>query len=269
MKKLSFFSYITMIFALLSFTGATFAWFTNNAVVDTTRLTASAISEAATLLISNTPEGGFVTAEGVAIAPVSDCELLLPVSTSDLTAFYNMKGMNPVLEKDESKLFHGRVYLTASSQNPIQNLEIWLDGADSVVTNATGDILNASRLGLKIENGPVRIFYLSDEHNAEENQIYNTFIGGELQQSDSIVIGSLDSVMPDPSIPLSHCSITREGNRVFKGTEPIGRIDLGEVYAVDVYFWLEGCDPDCSDHISFENLDLTLRFYGVVGEEAE
>ncbi|MBQ4428056.1 MAG: hypothetical protein II881_09985 [Oscillospiraceae bacterium] len=269
MKKLSFFSYITMLFALLSFTGATYAWFTNNAVVDTTRITASALSEAATLLISNSPNGGFTTANGVSIAPVSDCELLLPVSTPNLVEFYGMKGANPVLEKDESKLYHGRVYLTASSQNPIQNLEIWLDGADAVVTNATGDILNASRLGLKVENGPARIFYLSESHNAEDDQIYNTYIGGELQQSGSIVVGSVDSVVPDPSIPLSTCAITREGSRVVKGSEPIGKINLGEVYAVDVYFWLEGCDPDCSDHISFENLDLTLRFYGVVGEEAE
>lgn len=259
----------TTIVAMLTFTSATFAWFTSNARVNTTRLTASAVSEAATLMISGSPDGDFSTSTPAPIAKLSDEELLLPVSTYDLSKFFDMKGENPVLVQNEKNYFHGRVYLMAQSENPLQSLEIWLDGTNAVVTNATGDILNASRLGLKIEDGPARIFYLSDEHNAAEKQIYNTYLGGELQNSDSIVVDSVSSVAPDPSVALSRCSISRDGNTVVRGEEPLGHIELNRVYAVDVYFWLEGCDPDCSDYISFENLDLTLHFYGVVEEGTE
>ena len=37
----------------------------------------------------------------------------------------------------------------------------------------------------------------------------------------------------------------------------------GRSYPVDIYFYLEGCDPDCSDDISYQGVELHLAFYGV------
>ena len=37
--------------------------------------------------------------------------------------------------------------------------------------------------------------------------------------------------------------------------------------ALDIYFYLEGCDPDCSDSVSFDNANLHLAFYGAVSQK--
>jgi hypothetical protein len=41
-------------------------------------------------------------------------------------------------------------------------------------------------------------------------------------------------------------------------------LELNQIYAVDIYFYLEGCDPDCSDSVSLDGADLHLAFYGVL-----
>ena len=45
-------------------------------------------------------------------------------------------------------------------------------------------------------------------------------------------------------------------------------MELGKIYTVDVYFYLEGCDPDCSDSVSFDQSELYLGFYGVLSQGA-
>ena len=41
-------------------------------------------------------------------------------------------------------------------------------------------------------------------------------------------------------------------------------MELNRIYTVDVYFYLEGCDPDCSDSVSDQEADIHLAFYGVI-----
>ena len=51
--------------------------------------------------------------------------------------------------------------------------------------------------------------------------------------------------------------------------QPLLTMDLNRIYPVDIYFYLEGCDPDCTDSVSFNTADLQLSFYGVLaGEES-
>ena len=46
-------------------------------------------------------------------------------------------------------------------------------------------------------------------------------------------------------------------------------MQIGKIYSLDIYFYLEGCDPDCTDSVSFNTADLQLSFYGVLaGEES-
>ncbi|MFQ9547592.1 MAG: hypothetical protein ACLRZ6_06905 [Lachnospiraceae bacterium] len=46
-------------------------------------------------------------------------------------------------------------------------------------------------------------------------------------------------------------------------------MNLNQIYPVDVYFYLEGCDPDCSDAITHNEADLYLAFYGISGREGD
>ena len=49
-----------------------------------------------------------------------------------------------------------------------------------------------------------------------------------------------------------------------QGGGPLLEMELGRVYQVDVYFYLEGCDPDCTESIAFDDGYLHLAFYGVL-----
>jgi len=44
-------------------------------------------------------------------------------------------------------------------------------------------------------------------------------------------------------------------------------MQLNKIYTVDIYFYLEGCDPDCSNSIQYSTVDLQLGFYGVLSQE--
>ena len=46
-------------------------------------------------------------------------------------------------------------------------------------------------------------------------------------------------------------------------------MNLNQIYPVDVYFYLEGCDSDCSDAITHNEADLYLAFYGISGREGD
>ncbi|MBS7240712.1 MAG: hypothetical protein KIG94_11100, partial [Acetatifactor sp.] len=52
------------------------------------------------------------------------------------------------------------------------------------------------------------------------------------------------------------------------GGKPLMVLDLNHEYVVDIYVYLEGCDPDCTNILSLENFDFHLGFYGVLTEEA-
>ena len=44
-------------------------------------------------------------------------------------------------------------------------------------------------------------------------------------------------------------------------------MQLNKIYTVDIYYYLEGCDPDCSNSIQYSTVELQLRLYGVLSQE--
>ena len=48
--------------------------------------------------------------------------------------------------------------------------------------------------------------------------------------------------------------------------QPLLLMELNREYTMDVYFYLEGCDPDCTDDIWHNGVDLQLAFYGILEE---
>ena len=44
---------------------------------------------------------------------------------------------------------------------------------------------------------------------------------------------------------------------------PLLEMELNTIYTLDIYFYLEGCDPDCSEEISRDDTNMQLAFYGV------
>ena len=45
------------------------------------------------------------------------------------------------------------------------------------------------------------------------------------------------------------------------------KVELNKVYQIDIYFYIEGCDPDCtSEKVGLDSAALQLGFYGLLAE---
>ena len=108
---------------------------------------------------------------------------------------------------------------------------------------------------------------LSDSANPKPDQIMNAKVNGVDVMAGQVINGSTDpfQIVSDPSAPISQYMVSENG---LTGVTPLLMMDLNRIYAVDVYFYLEGCDPDCSDVTRLDSLNLHLAFYGVLTEEA-
>ncbi len=46
----------------------------------------------------------------------------------------------------------------------------------------------------------------------------------------------------------------------------LATIDLNRIYELDVYFYIVGCDPDCSEAIYHDAADIYIPLYGIPEE---
>ena len=258
---------------------ATYAWFTSSQRVNTSRIETRTGDESVELLVSSTGGADFRGATEAAISQLNntDAEYLMPVSTADLRSFvsptaYNEEGFPtayaPVV--NEANYYHGRVYLRASGSGVAagSKMALYLDqsaAAGGILVQKdenTSLLLNAARLGLVLEDGDRVIFSLSDEINPEDARQRNTILNGALQ-SEGVVLsssGAAITAVADPAVAVASRALSDGGTL----GAPLGYLELGRIYALDIYFYLEGCDPDCWDSIYFNGSELHLAFYGVL-----
>ena len=267
------------------FVAATFAWFSSNSIVNTDKVTGNTSTDAVELLISSTGSGNFQPGKEANLVQVNatSSELLMPVSTSDLITFVTSPGMvdgkATYFERiqGEKNYYHGRIYLQAAAQGHAENakLALYLDGSEAaggnLVTATKGYIARAARLGLTFDGSNARIIRLSEESNPSNEQAMNAVVGGVTVQAGQVINGSADpmQVVADPSVPIAQHMVGEDGlSGSTSVLSPLLMMDLNRIYMVDVYFYLEGCDPDCSEVARLDSLNLHLAFYGVLMEEA-
>lgn len=272
---------VTMLFLALSVSVATYAWFTSNHTVDTNTATARSGTESVTLEISEQGGNAFAPVEEAVIQQVNqtNTESLLPVSTSDLQNFvFNAHTVNGTAKsfqrvENERYYYHGRLYLRANAQGLPEGtrLALYLDssreaGGDMVSTDS-GELLDAARLGLVFDNAAQNstIFRLRDAYNSSGNTS-NTMLNGVTLQDQSVLSWNGSGVTPvaDPSITLGQRTIQMEGTRVTLAEQPLLTMNLNQIYQLDIYFYIEGCDPDCAENVYYDAANLHLGFYGIV-----
>ena len=273
---------VMSIIALLALAAATYAWFSSNRKVSTSTATARTGDETLELQISSSGGGSFKDNERVSIAQVNqtNAKKLLPVSTSDLSNFvYSPVPMDRTASafksvENEDYYYHGRVYLRAVGDgwSSGSKMDLYLDETDGVFGSASsGNLLTATRLGLTFDGKSPVILKLSDSSSPKANQVYNTVVGGVTLGANQVLHssgGSKVKAVHDPSKLASDYTIGFSRGSLQIPKEPLISMDFNKIYAVDIYFYLEGCDPDCSDSISFDESDLYLGFYGVLNEGA-
>lgn len=273
---------VMSIIALLALAAATYAWFSSNRKVSTSTATARTGDETLELQISSSGGGSFRDNEKVSIAQINQTNTkeLLPVSTNDLSNFVyspvTMDGKASVFKsvENEDYYYHGRVYLRAVADgwSSGSKMDLYLDETDGVFGSASsGNLLTATRLGLTFDGKSPVILRLSESSSPKANQVYNTVVGGVTLGANQVLHssgGSKVKAVKDPSKQISDYVVGFNGGTLQIPKEPLISMDFNKIYAVDIYFYLEGCDPDCSDSISFDESDLYLGFYGVLNEGA-
>ena len=273
---------VTTLFAVLAFTFATLAWFTANRAVQTNTATARTGDETLELQISSSGGSSFKSVETAQITQINqtNSEILLPVSTADLNSFvyapFTKDGKASAFKKvdDEANYYQGRVYLRAEGEGWPEGsrMNLYLDQSDGLLGEAAdGYLLNASRLGL-IFNGDTSnpiILRLSESENPENAQIYNTEVNGKILGKNQ-VLGYNDSgvfAIEDPSVSISEYTIDFSENQMKLPSRVLMSMELGKIYPVDIYFYLEGCAPECSESSQLHEAELHLAFYGVLDQE--
>ena len=253
---------------LLVLTSATFAWFSANREVVTDRVTARTGTDTLELQISRTGGDGFSPAPDgeAALNPLGDP--LLPVSTKDLRSFvYSPYTTDGNAEKflpvpDDSYYYHDTIYLRAKADNMPEGakMALYLDDKDSPTVQAEeGELITASRLGLIIEGNAPIILSLSDVNEGSGN----TALGGALLETGKVLdwTGKEALAVDDPAIALEQRQYETQRST------PLATLELNKIYSVEVFFYLEGCDPDClSQRVAMDEAALNLAFFGLLVE---
>ena len=282
-KYVSKIAYITVVTAViaLSLSAATYAWFSSNSVVQTNFVSGRTDKDTVELQISSAGGSSFKGEEKAPVTQVNSYSAteLLPVSTADLSNFVYSAGTVQDaavhFEKVEKEryYYHGRVYLQAVAENHTQNskLALYLDTAadngGEMFQNMKGYMANAARLGLTFDGGQAKILRVSEDHNPTQNRVMNTVLNGT-QLKDGQVIDSAGSTLKataDPSEAIADYTVGAEG-LVDSSQKELFTMELNQIYTVDIYFSMEGCDPDCSEITQLDELDMHLAFYGVLIE---
>lgn len=284
LKRSAILSILSLLFAAAVLFTATFAWFTSNRSVSTSRVETATGQSELKLYVRSDPETEFsdtaceltfLAGESMELMPVSTADLkhfvYCPSTTGDMADIFLPVG--DILQQD--MFCYGSIQMRAELEGNADasvRVAVYLDQPEDFGLLARGEenslLMNGARLGIVLnsDGGNGRIFYLSEENNREEEQAVNTVINGELQ-TGSIVLQSNEqgeiTPVSDPAIPLDTCMIAGE-----KGMgEPLFYLETGTTYTVDVFFYLEGCDPDCSDSLGCDAGDLGLAFYATLSAE--
>ncbi|MBO4331355.1 MAG: hypothetical protein J5827_04690 [Oscillospiraceae bacterium] len=276
----SAFAAVMMCLILLSvLSAATFAWFSSNHMVGTSRVTGRIAAENAELLLSSTGGAAFRGSGEADIIQTNsaDCEFLTPVSTADLVNFVSSTAVGegyasyftPV--KNESGYFRGRVYVMAKVTGGAENASVALyldesEQAGGAIVREDGEdglILSAARLGLIFDDDPGTAVILRLSEDGADGRAMNTMLDGAVMEEGSVLDSSGDELkaVPDPSVPIGDYTVSDDEGFP---RQPIFTAPANRIIPVDVYFYLEGCDPDCTEAIAFDGSELHLAFYGVL-----
>lgn len=280
-------SFLLALLALLISFGAamtaTFAWYIYNANAHTTRIRMAA-GATNILEISNAPREGYSTT----IPLVSVSGRLNPVSTNNLLrGFRKVYGFtNAEDTRLVARLFHTaedkdfyctRLYLRSKNEA----MEVYVSGLEFKDSDEDNPISSAIRLGLVVHEagevveipgteagmdgyeGAQYIFDINPNRHVAE-PLYNTYAGVPGHVLD---LNSENTDATAAFTPLTPAAYAKyDGNTGFASADEqsVKICDLREgaenFVQVDLYIWVEGCDPDCTGAIaSTQGRDSTLK----------
>lgn len=252
---------ISLIAIILAGVSATYAWFTIDRITDTDMVSAKTNEDAVDLLISAGSGAAFTNSHEAPITQVnnSDNSELMPESTADLKEFMYASISTPErlsLARDSrgQYYYHGRVYIkaNATAEHAGKKMTIYLDGSEEsggdILQAVNDQMLGASRVGLLI-GGKNPVILNFDNAKAEKVALYRS--------------GAIEYTR-DPSNYVKDYLIKISDGKATRPEKALMTIELNKEYPIDIYYYMEGFDDDCTDAIAKNDVTLHLALFGVL-----
>ena len=282
-------AYIALVMVALAATlgAATYAWFTSNMKVNTNSVSVHSDTSKLVLELGDADTGSW-SQQGDAFlsSNASDSVTLYPVSTFDLNGFAacaqnNAAGDATVFEQakdDGSAYYHGwidlRPSITGTGASKVKG-KVNLYLAESLAPQgADAELLRAARVGIKISSGgqvlATDIFELDNSDSGHRAEHPTTVPAGLAGYTDGMLLGWQNgqlacgaNVTQDPAAFTLGMSETAT-----RPPNSLATLALGQTYRLDVYYYIEGTDPDSAGYLHQDPGTLHLALFATLDGEA-
>ena len=281
-------AYIALVMVALAATlgAATYAWFTSNMKVNTNSVSVHSDTSKLLLELGDASRGSWSQQGDVSlVSNASGTVTLYPVSTFDLNGFAacaqnNSAGDASVFEqaKDNgSAYYHGwidlRPTITGMGASKVKG-KVSLYLAESLVPQGTdAELLRAARVGIKISSGnqvlATNIFELDSSDGGHRGEHPATAPAGLAGYTDGMLLGWQNGqlacgadVKQDPAAFTLDASET-----AVRPQNALAMLALGQAYRLDIYYYIEGTDPDSADYLHQDPGTLHLALFATLDGE--
>ena len=282
-------AYIALVMVALAATlgAATYAWFTSNMKVNTNSVSVHSDTSKLVLELGDADLGSWSQQGDVSLtSSVNGAVTLYPVSTFDLNGFAacaqnNSAGDATVFEqaKDNgSAFYHGwidlRPTITGTGASKVKG-KVNLYLAESLVPQgANAELLRAARVGIKISSGnqvlAANIFELDSSDGGHRDEHPATVPVGLAGYTEGMLLGWQNgqltcgaNVTQDPATFTLDTSETAA-----RPQNTLATLGLDQTYRLDIYYYIEGTDPDSADYLYQDQGTLHLALFATLDGEA-
>lgn len=281
-------AYIALVMVALAATlgAATYAWFTNNMKVNTNSVSVHSDTSKLVLELGDADAGSWSQQGDASLASTaSGAATLYPVSTFDLNGFAacaqnNSAGDATVFEqaKDNGSVFyHGwidlRPTITGTGASKVKG-KVSLYLAESLVPQgADAELLRAARAGIKISSGgqvlATNIFELDSSDSGHRGEHPTTAPAGLAGYADGMLLGWQNGQLAcGADVKRNPAAFTLDaGETATRPQNSLATLALGQTYRLDIYYYIEGTDPDSADYLHQDPGTLHLALFATLDGE--
>lgn len=260
---------------------ATFAWFTSNSAVNTNSVSVRSDESQLVVELGNASNNSWSQQGDVAFETNSPSNLTLyPVSTFDLNGFAECTRTNDAGEavhfvqaEDGQRFYHGwvdvRARVTGSGASKATGAVNLYLGDTLAPVGADAELLKATRVGVKLsQNGTVlqrRIFELDGSagtHRSEHPATRPQLAG----YSDGMLLGWQNGALACANDVKQDFSgyMMQGGDNATRPQNTLLTMNLNTTYRLDVYYYIEGTDPDSADYLYNDAGILHMSLFAVL-----
>ena len=252
--------------AAIALLGSSYAWFSDMIRAQTEVLPVSGSASAGDigLQISGSSTGPF--GEKANLTRLDRCQVLYPVSTANLEQFYGAKGQNTqgkvavyeeITDDVLEHILYGELFLKPIYQDGQLYLE---QSAFTVIGNP--QLLASARLGMRFHAGDTTNTYIFPLETTMSGVVSQETSTGGTQQVVSAVSEQGVATFVTPELQdLRDYQVPVVGEQAVVGNQSaLCNLVKEQVVRVEVWIYMEGCDPESILEAQDEEIQMNLAF---------